>query len=68
MILKSCEIINNKTPWPESASELYLPSDCHLSTKLVPTFADTECCVVSITIPYGRIIGFLDRNRYFSFK
>jgi hypothetical protein len=29
-----------KTPWTESASELYLPSDRRLSAKLVPTFAD----------------------------
>jgi hypothetical protein len=27
-------------PWPESASELYRPNDCHLLVKLVPTFAD----------------------------
>jgi hypothetical protein len=30
--------INTNTPWPESASELYRPSDRHLLTKLVPTF------------------------------
>jgi hypothetical protein len=24
--------------------------------------------VVSVTDPYGRILGFLDRNRYFSIK
>jgi hypothetical protein len=29
-----------KTPWPESESELYRPSDRRLSAKLVPTFAD----------------------------
>jgi hypothetical protein len=29
-----------KTPWPESASELYRPSDRCLSAKLVQTFAD----------------------------
>jgi hypothetical protein len=28
------------TPWPESANELYRPSDRRLSAKLVPTFAD----------------------------
>jgi hypothetical protein len=28
------------TSWPESVSELYLPSNHRLSTKLVPTFAD----------------------------
>jgi hypothetical protein len=32
-----------------------------LSTKLVPTFADRGCHVVSGTDPYGRILGFLDR-------
>jgi hypothetical protein len=30
----------NKPPWPESASELYRPSDRRLSVKLVPTFSD----------------------------
>jgi hypothetical protein len=32
--------LNNNTPWPESAKELYRPSDHRLSAKLVPTFAD----------------------------
>jgi hypothetical protein len=27
-----------------------------------------ECHVVSVTDPYGRILGFLDRNRYFFFQ
>jgi hypothetical protein len=27
----------------------------------VPTFADRGCDVVSVTDPYGRILGFLDR-------
>jgi hypothetical protein len=31
---------NEQTPWPESASELYQPSDRRVSAKLVPTFAD----------------------------
>jgi hypothetical protein len=50
-----------KNPWPESASELYLPSDSRLSAKLMPTFADRGCHVVSVTDPYGRILGFPDR-------
>jgi hypothetical protein len=29
--------LNKKTPWPESAKELYRPSDRRLSAKLVPT-------------------------------
>jgi hypothetical protein len=31
-----------QTPWPESASELYRPSDRRLSAKLVANFVDTE--------------------------
>jgi hypothetical protein len=31
-------------------------------------FADTGCHVISVTDPYGRILGFLDRSRYFSIK
>jgi hypothetical protein len=54
-----------KTAWPESASKLYQPSDLRLSAKLVPAFADRGCYVVSVKDPYGRILGFLDRNRYF---
>jgi CBS-domain-containing membrane protein len=33
-----------------------------LITKFVPTFADRRCHVVSVTDPYGRILGFLDRT------
>jgi hypothetical protein len=47
-----------KTPWSESASELYRPCDRRLSAKLAPTFADLGCHVVSVTDPYGRILGF----------
>jgi CBS-domain-containing membrane protein len=59
---------NKKTTWPESASKLYRPSDRRLSEKRLPTFADRGCHVVSVTDDYGRILGFLDRNRYFSIK
>jgi CBS-domain-containing membrane protein len=44
----------------ESASELYGHSERRLSAKLVPTFADRGCHVVSVTDPYGRILGFLN--------
>jgi hypothetical protein len=60
--------LSHKTPWPESASELYRPSDSPLSAKLVPTFKDRGCHVASVTDPYGRIIGFPDRSRYFFFQ
>jgi CBS-domain-containing membrane protein len=59
---------DKKYPWLESASELYRPSDRRLSAKLVPTFADSGYHVVSVTDSYGRILGFLDRSRYFFFQ
>jgi hypothetical protein len=57
-----------KTPWPESARELFRPSDRRLSSKLVPTSADIGCHEVSVTDPYDRILGFLDRSRYLFFQ
>jgi hypothetical protein len=53
-----------KKHWPGSESELYRPSDRSLSASSVPTFTDRECHVVSVTDFY-RILGFLDRSRYF---
>jgi hypothetical protein len=38
-----------------------------LSAKLVPTFVDRGCGVVSATDPPGRNLGFLDRSRYYLF-
>jgi hypothetical protein len=61
-------IKKKKTSWSESASELYRQSDRRLSAKWLPTFADRGCHVVSVTDPSGRILGFLDRSRYFSIK
>jgi hypothetical protein len=61
-------LIIKKTPRSESASELYRPSDRRLSAKLLPTFADSGCHEVSVTDPYGLILDFLDRSRYFSIK
>jgi hypothetical protein len=45
---------NGKPPCPESAIELYRPSDLRLSTKLVPTFANRGCHLFSVTNPNGR--------------
>jgi hypothetical protein len=46
--------------------ELNIPTERRrLVAKLVPTFADRGCHVVSVTNLYGRILGFLDRSRYF---
>jgi hypothetical protein len=44
------------------------PIDRRLSAKLVATFADRGCHVVSVTDPYGRILGFQGRSRYFFFQ
>jgi hypothetical protein len=41
-------------------SEVYWPSDRRLSAKLLPTFADRGCHVVSATDPYGRNVCFID--------
>jgi hypothetical protein len=63
-----CPYEIKKTLWPESASELYRSSDGRLSAKLLPTFLDKGCKVVSVKDPYGRILGFLDQSRYFLFQ
>jgi hypothetical protein len=36
--------------------------------EVIATSADRGCHVVSVTDPYDRILGFLDRSRYFSVK
>jgi hypothetical protein len=46
-------LIASKTPWPESASELYRPSGHRLSAKLVPTLADRGVSRSPRRIPYG---------------
>jgi hypothetical protein len=43
----------NLTPWLWSTSELYQPSDRRLLAKLVLTFADRGCRVVSVTDFHG---------------
>jgi hypothetical protein len=51
----SANWLEEKSPLPESASELYRPSDRRLSAKLLPTLADRGCHVVSVTDPYGSV-------------
>jgi hypothetical protein len=65
---RSRQRIRRDSPWPESASELHRPSDRCLSAKLVSSFADRGCHVVSATDPYGSNLGSLDRSRYFFFQ
>jgi hypothetical protein len=53
--LKNYDMRNNyltKTAWPQSASELYRPSDRCLSAKLVPTFCGQRDKSLR---PYSRI-------------
>jgi hypothetical protein len=62
----STTIYINSVAW---VRERTIPTDdSRLSAKLVPTFADRGCHVVSVTDPYGRILAFLDRSRYFFFQ
>jgi hypothetical protein len=59
---------NNKLNSVASVRERTIPNDRRLPAKLLPTSADKGCRVVSLTDPYGRILGFLDRSRYFFFQ
>jgi hypothetical protein len=54
--------------WLESVIKLYRPSDRRLSAKLVSDFAGRGCHVVSAKDPYGSILAFLYRSRYFFFQ
>jgi hypothetical protein len=54
-----------QTAWPESASELVPTERLPLLANLVPTFSDRGCHLVSVTDPYCRILGFLNRSRQF---
>jgi hypothetical protein len=47
---------------------LYRPSDRVFSAKLVPTFANRGCHAFSMTDPFVRILGFIDRDCYFFLK
>jgi hypothetical protein len=44
------------------------PNNRRLSAKLVPTFSERGCHMVSVTDPYGRNLDFLDRSRYVFFQ
>jgi hypothetical protein len=64
----SVELVTNNNTVTLVRERSIRPNDCRLWPKLVTTFADTGCRVVSAADPYGRILGFLDRDRYFFFK
>jgi hypothetical protein len=66
--IKSCPSINKKNfmVW---VRERTIPTERQpLAAKRLPTCADRGCHVVSVTDPSGRILGFLNRSRYFSIK
>jgi hypothetical protein len=64
-----CTHDNKQTPWlSPQANCTDRQSDRRMSAKLVPTLADRGCRVVSATNPHGRILGFLDRSRYYFFQ
>jgi hypothetical protein len=42
-----------QTPWSESSSELYRPSDLRLLAKLVPTFADRGLPYLAVHNPFN---------------
>jgi hypothetical protein len=50
------QLYANRAPWPR------------MSAKSVSTLAERVCGVVSAADPYCRILGFLDRSRYFFFQ
>jgi CBS-domain-containing membrane protein len=51
------------------ARERTIPTERQpLVGELIAKFADRGCHVVSVTDPYGSILGLLDRSRYFSIK
>jgi hypothetical protein len=68
--LRMCHKINivklHSVGWV--SSELYRPSDRCMSAKLLPTFANRGCYVVSVTDPYCHILHIQDRSRYFFFQ
>jgi hypothetical protein len=55
--------LQKESPCSETESELYRRMSKLVST--FDTFVDKGCHVVSVTDPYGRILGFIDRSRYF---
>jgi hypothetical protein len=57
---------NNSEAW---VRERTIPTERPpLVGKLVPTFADRGCHVVSVPDSYCRILGFLDRSRHIFFQ
>jgi hypothetical protein len=57
-IEKKLHDLSPRANYTDRATAACRQSNCQL-------FADRGCHVVSVMDPYGRILGFLDRSRYF---
>jgi hypothetical protein len=55
--------LESKSPRGTDPTSRSMPT----SAKLVQNFEDRGCRMASATNPHGRILGFLDRSRYFFF-
>jgi hypothetical protein len=60
-IIKKLHGLSSRANYTDRATAACRRSDCQL-------FADRGSHVGSVTDPYGCILGFLDRSRYFSIK
>jgi hypothetical protein len=60
-------INNHWTLWPESAAK-YTDRSTIACRQSLPTFVDRGRHVVIVMGTYGRILGFLDRSRYYLFQ
>jgi hypothetical protein len=62
IVLTACSALKLRGPSPRANYTDRATADCRRSR------CQPLCHVVSVTDPYGRILGFLDRSRYFSIK
>jgi hypothetical protein len=58
---KNLHGLSPRANYTDRATAACRRSDCQL-------FADRVCHMASVTDVYGRVLGFLDRSRYFSLK
>jgi hypothetical protein len=61
-------ITNKLRGFSPQANYIEWESDRRLSAKLVPTFADREVSSGQSDGAHGRILGSLDRSRYYFFQ
>jgi hypothetical protein len=61
IVIKKLHGLSPRANYTDRTTAACQRSDCQL-------YADRGCHAVSVTDPYDRILGFLDRSRYFSIK